>query len=134
MNWLKDHWFKIGILVCILLISFFAYRLANSYLQQNRALATQAAAEQKEEKDRAFAASQKDSCLSIYKQEASKWNNVDGWRYDEEKNKCYIQYKDLPKKTEVQCDADYKDNDDKIIPVLLRDYLLCTEGLFEKSF
>ncbi len=90
--------------------------------------------QQKEQHDRDFDASQKEACLAIYKQESSKWNNVDGWRYDAEHNTCYVDYKQNPKKTKAECDNEYKDADGKVMPLFFTDYLLCQEGLFQKSF
>lgn len=92
------------------------------------------AIQQKVEKDRQFDASQKEACLTIYKQESSKWNNTNGWRYDADEQKCYIQYKESPKKTKAQCDDQYQGSDGKVPTFFFTDWLLCYDGLFEKSF
>ena len=103
-------------------------------LQEKSRIANEQAVQQKEQQDREFDAKQKESCLAIYKQESSKWSNVDGWRYSDTDDACYILYKETVKKTKAQCDAKYKDSDGKVIPFLFRDYLLCQDGVFEKSF
>lgn len=81
-----------------------------------------------------YAAHQKEACLNIYKTEAGKWNNVNGWRYDDLNDKCYVQYKANPKLTSAECDAKYKDSDGKVLPYSVVDWLLCLDGLFENSF
>jgi hypothetical protein len=125
MKWVEANWFKIAILLCILLAIFFTYHFVNEYLDQQNGIANQEAVQQKLEKDRAYAASQKEACLAIYKQESSKWNNVSGWRYDDQGDKCYIQYKNNPPKTVSECISDY---------MSLGDRLLCYDGLFETAF
>ena len=35
-------------------------------------------------------------------------------------------------KTEAQCDENYKGDDEKVLPQLIWDWLLCKEGLLEK--
>jgi len=81
-----------------------------------------------------YLAKQKTACLDIYKQESIKWNNTTGWRYDNTDDICYVEYKASPKKTVVQCDASYKGEDGKVYPIFINEWLLCKEGLFEKSF
>lgn len=90
--------------------------------------------QENETQKKEYIANQKDSCLTIYKQESSKWNNVNSWRYDPQEDECYIQYRETVQKTHTQCDADYKDDKGDVIPVFFRDYLLCLDGLFEKTF
>lgn len=112
---------------------FYYYAQINkqdSIERQNQAELTS----EKEKYAREFSASQKNSCLDIYKQESTKWNNTNGWRYDEDADDCYIQYKENPKKTEAQCDEAYKDEDGKVYTWAFNDWLLCQDGLFEKLF
>jgi len=118
---------------CIILGGFYYFTQANkqsSIERQQQAELT----EKKEQQKRDFSASQKESCLAIYKQESTKWNNTNGWRYDEVGDTCYIQYKEGTKKTEAKCDADYKGEDGKVYSWAFRDWLLCYDGMFEKSF
>lgn len=118
---------------CIILGGFYYFAQANKQdsieRQQQAELASIKAKENRE-----FSASQKEACLDIYKQESSKWNNTNGWRYDEEADDCYIQYKENPQKTEAQCDTEYKGEDGKVYTWAFTDWLLCYDGLFEKSF
>lgn len=91
--------------------------------------------EAKERQDKIdYSAKRKSDCLDIYKTEGAKWNNVNGWRYDDSKDVCYIQYKQTPKKTNAECDKEYKGADGKVLPIFFSDWLLCYDGLFEKSF
>lgn len=122
-EFLKEHWFKLTIVVILVLIAIFV----NNYFQSQMTF-------QKLEKDRQFAADQKEACLGIYKQESSKWNNASGWSYDSKNDQCYIQYKASPKQTEVECKKENSDENGKLYSFAFKDYLLCTEGLFEKVF
>lgn len=118
---------------CVILGGFYYFTQIN---KQNSIERQQQAelAESKAKQEREFAASQKESCLNIYKQESSKWNNTDGWRYDEVNDDCYIQYKENPKQTKEQCDAKYKGDDGTVYTWAFMDWMLCYDGLFEKSF
>lgn len=118
---------------CIVLGGFYYFSQIN---KQNSIERQQKAEleEKKEQQKKEFTASQKESCLAIYKQESSKWNNVTGWRYDETDDDCYIQYKSSPKPTKAECDSQYKGEDGKVATFFFTEWLLCQDGLFEKSF
>jgi nitrogen fixation-related uncharacterized protein len=118
---------------CVILGGFYYFTQVN---KQNSIERQQQAelSDAKEKQARDFSASQKEACLNIYKQESSEWNNTNGWRYDEEADDCYVQYKENPKKTEAQCDVQYKGEDGKVNAWAFTDWLLCYDGLFEKSF
>lgn len=88
----------------------------------------------KEQENKNYVAEQKSACLSIYETEGKKWNNVNGWRYDDINDVCYVEYKSSPRPTKAECDAKYKDEEGKVYPLLFMDFLLCQDGLFEKSF
>lgn len=118
---------------CIILGGFYYFTQINKQKSIERQQQVELT-EKKEQQERDFLASQKESCLGIYKQESSKWNNTDGWRYDETNDNCYIQYKQNPKKTEAECDTQYKGDDGKIYSWAITDWLLCHDGLFEKEF
>jgi hypothetical protein len=83
-----------------------------------------------EQAEREFAAKRKNDCLSLYDSESKKWNNVRGWRYDENNNECYIRYKDPKPKSEAECDNLYPPGE----LAFLRDRLYCREGEFENAF
>ncbi|MBI4093258.1 MAG: hypothetical protein HY420_05025 [Candidatus Kerfeldbacteria bacterium] len=94
------------------------------------------AEEAKSEQDnKEFVAQRKSDCLDIYKTESDKWNNVRGWRYDEEGDKCMIRYKDDKPKSDTQCDENYPTNINGSfgLTILMRNSL-CKEGEFENSF
>ena len=129
--------FKLGIIVCGLLAILFINIQQKNKLSEEKPLRDQQQAlalqQQQKEADRKFAADRKDTCLAIYK-ETSKWNDTIDWRYDANSDTCYIQYKESPKKTEAQCDENYKGDDEKVLPLFIRDWVLCKVGLFEKPF
>ncbi|MDO8527000.1 MAG: hypothetical protein Q7T03_04850 [Deltaproteobacteria bacterium] len=112
---------KQGLTVLVIVVVLVGFLLANSYLKEKNHLARERLEQEKVENDRKFDADQKESCLAIYKQESSKWNNVNGWRYNEADNACFIQYKKRPAKTKAQCDAEYIGKDEKVVPVFLMD-------------
>ena len=128
------------ILGCIVLGgSFFAVQASKQRSiekQQEVELQAKSVADQvRAEQDRKeYLAKRKSDCLDIYKTEGAKWNNVNGWRYDDAKDTCYVEYKRSPVKTDAQCDADYKGDDGKVLPIFFKDWLLCKDGLFEKTF
>lgn len=132
---MKDNWFKI----CIVILGIVIAIGVISYLNGKNSLAYQRNIQEQQEKALAFDADQKESCLAIYKQESSKWNNVNGWRYDSVDDTCYIEYKDPKKKTQKQCDADLEEaktlTADGTTPSwAFSVYIHCIDGTFEKSF
>ena len=81
-----------------------------------------------EEKE--FDAERKNDCLKIYESENDKWNNVQGWRYEELEDQCYVVYKSEKKSSDVQCDELYpKDNS-----YFALDNALCKAGNFQRRF
>jgi len=80
-----------------------------------------------------YISEKKQDCLNIYKIEDGKWNNVDGWDYDDTKDICYIEYKQTPKKTESECDTSYPTKGESGYMNLM-DNILCKDGLFRKIF
>lgn len=83
-----------------------------------------------------FTAKQKSDCLEIYKTENSKWNNVTGWRYDENLDACYVSYKDSKPKSAEECDKLYptlpSGDVSTFYPARVAE--LCKIGEFEKPF
>mgnify|MGYP001603248392 CR=1 FL=1 len=112
---------------------FYYYSQVNKQESIERQQQLEMSAE-KEMNNKQYIAEQKSSCLSIYETEGKKWNNVSGWRYDDVKDACYIEYKASPRLTKAECDAKYKGEDGKVAPFFFMEYLLCQDGLFEKSF
>lgn len=124
----------VSILIGSIILGWFYYSVQENKQKSIERQQQAELMEKKEQQKREFSASQKESCLAIYKQESSKWNNVDGWRYSEDSNVCYIQYRENSKKTKAQCDAEYKGDDGKVYPWAFMDWMLCNDGLFEKTF
>lgn len=132
-KFIQQHWFKVGILGVVIL----AFILGSNYLNAQNDFAREQAEQARIERDRAYAADQKEACLAIYKQEDSKWNNVRGWRYDATNDTCYVAYKDGEAKTDAECEAEYSEyrDEDGILPLYLYSgYLNCKDGTFENSF
>ncbi len=127
-----ENWFRITILLLVLLVIV----MVNGYLQEQNRLAREAATLKQEKEDKEFDAQQKEACLAIYKQESSKWNNVNGWRYADDQDTCYVEYRLNPseKKTGAECDALYKGDDGIVLFGLIDSWLNCKDGVFENSF
>lgn len=92
-----------------------------------------------EQDTKEYAAKQKTACLDIYTTEGKKWNNVSGWDYSADTDKCEITYKDAKKKTQEQCDkalADLKAiyKDAPLSPYAISSYIHCIDGTFSKEF
>ena len=90
--------------------------------------------QKKLEAQREYVADQKSACLEIYKEEGEKWNNVNGWRYEEIGDTCFIEYREIPARTQAQCDEDFKNEQGEVIPLFIIDWLNCNSGVFEKQF
>jgi len=86
-----------------------------------------------EQEEKEYMAKRKTDCLDIYKTESDKWNNVQGWRYNEYDDECFIKYKDPNPKSEAKCDEDYPVGDDWGLTWLRRNSL-CKDRKFEKVF
>lgn len=122
------------IIVASLILGGFYYM---SQVSKQKSIEKQQEVEQQaqsKQSEKEYLAKQKDACLGIYKVESDKWNNVSGWRYDELKDTCFIQYRSNPKPTRAECDAKYKGDDGKVPPLFFTEWLLCQDGLFENSF
>ena len=90
--------------------------------------------QRKAEADRQYKAEQKAFCMGIYKQESTKWNNVESWNYDEILDKCFVVYRENPRSTEAQCREKFQNEEGKIMIGFMKDYLLCLDGYFENDF
>lgn len=116
----------------ILIIGLSTY---GKYLSEKNSIEREKMEQAKTEKNREYAASQKESCLNIYKQESAKYNNVKSWRYSTENDRCYLSYKDPKPKTEAECKETYKDEKTGSVNLsFLMEYLNCTDGTFENAF
>ena len=72
--WVRENWFNLAVLV-IMAFTAFSYII---YLNSTA--------------DRNYYANKKNDCLSIFKVEDDRWNNVESWRYSERYDICYIEY------------------------------------------
>lgn len=134
MKDLEKNSIPAAILVGCLILGGFYYSVQSkkqNSIEKQQQVALQATIAQQ---DVEFKAKQKSACMSIYETENKKWNNVNGWRYDESEDDCFIEYKLSPKLTEAQCDAKYKDENGKLLSGFAMDWFLCKDGLFEKMF
>lgn len=98
-------------------------------LQEDRLLEETKAEQVKKE----YVADRKNDCLDIYKAEDDKWNNIQGWRYNEAKDKCLIRYKDPNPKSDAECDKNWPTGGDSGLYWWLENSL-CKDGEFENSF
>lgn len=140
MNQFNTLLLPIAILISSIIFGGFFYA---SEANKQRSIERQQAIKLKEEKEakklkaeqekKEYTANRKKDCLSIYKTESDKWNNVRGWRYLESNDTCFIRYKEANPKSEKQCDEDYPVNG-KLGFIFSRDNALCKEGEFENNF
>ena len=140
MEWLKENWFKIACLTVVLLIGLGYVNFLNNKESNRQAEEAQKQLQAKleslqnqEVENKKYAADRKADCLSIYKTENDKWNNVRGWRYEEEDDKCYIRYKEQIPKTDAECEEIWTLNGDPV-PSLYLQMAMCEEGEFENTF
>ncbi len=129
-NLISNNWFKIVVVIFLVSIAV----IVSNYLAAKTDLANREYYARENSEKREFDAQQKEACLTIYKQESTKWNNVTGWRYDAPGEACYIQYKNDVKKTHAQCEEEYSGEDGELDFDFFREYILCLDNLFEKSF
>jgi len=95
MNWLKENWFKVGIILAI--VSFGAFYYSTQISRQESLERQEHFAERNE-----YISKRTRDCLEIYKVEDEKWTNVVGWHYREPStnpydagwaDKCVVEYK-----------------------------------------
>jgi len=127
------------ILGCLILGGFFYAIQANKQksIEQQQLVKIEADKEVEKVKteleQKKYIADRKNDCLDIYKTENDKWNNVQGWRYDEEDDGCFIKYKDPSPKSKSACEEGYPTSGE-FGYLNLSAKLLCLDGDFEKSF
>ncbi len=139
IKWLAKNWFKVGIIFVVLIAIAAAFYLYQDYLERSTATETWERLKKEEESKKEYVAERKTDCLDIYKTEGAKWNNVRGWRYDDNADLCYITYKESNPKSKAQCEKDLDAlkaifSPDSVPPNFFMDYLNCIDGNFEKSF
>ncbi|MBD0327986.1 MAG: hypothetical protein ICV68_16280 [Pyrinomonadaceae bacterium] len=129
MKWLTENWFK----VAVLLVAIF---FGMVYFNNQQAAEAERRIQAEIERRREYAAERKDACLNIYKTESDKRKNTTGWRYEEDEDTCYIEYKDNEPAPKEECEE--MKPPDTLQPDtwirLYRLYELCMNGRFERSF
>jgi len=147
MNFLKENWFKLAILVIVVGMSLGVLNYLNTrntlvkqeqdarVLQDTQNKIAKAESDKKE-----YIANRKKDCLAIYETEGKKFNNVTSWSYDESTDSCKVVYAVKDKKTIVQCAADFAEAK-KLLPegkpvpsFITTDYAHCVDGTFENTF
>ncbi|MEZ4180125.1 MAG: hypothetical protein R3B41_01205 [Candidatus Doudnabacteria bacterium] len=154
-NWIQKNWFKLSIPASILLgfIIFGAFfyimqvqkqqsieRQQTQKFEEERKIAEieselekEINATKNEQNEKEYIADRKDDCLTVYKTEDGKWNNVSGWRYDENSDECMIRYKESPPKSEDECDRIFPISN-ALTSIFARQNSLCKNGEFENPF
>lgn len=149
-EWLKEHWFKIGILIIIgiLAIGVGLYLINQSNLQSRElqdkiTQETQTRADQISTQTQDYAVKQKANCLSTYEAEGKKFNNVESWSYNSTYDECEVFYKDASPKSTDTCIKNYTDansfaslfaSDAKSRSDNLDDEMACFNGEFINRF
>ncbi len=92
-SWLKENWFKLGILILIGATVTIATLVFLKIEKDNNAFAQQKYVDQQAQNKRDYVEKRQKDCLDIYNQETKKWNNVTNFSYDENDDTCIITYK-----------------------------------------
>lgn len=103
MSWLKENWFKVGLLVIALVagVSVAYYYViflpqkeqAKIELQRREQLARELKEEEnKEQEQKEYVAKRKQTCYDMYLQEKKQWNNVKDFAYSDVRDKCIVFY------------------------------------------
>lgn len=137
IGFIKKEWFRLSGLLIILVVICLVFVYINN---QNTIASNERMEKIRLEKDasnKEYIAKRRNDCFDIYDKEKGNWNNVTGNRYDEDKDICYVVYKDNTNtKTQKQCFADWSDESGKFYtyPGASQEYLLCVNHSFEKEF
>lgn len=87
----------------------------------------------KEQDKKEYIAKRSNDCLNIYKVESDKWNNTQGWIYNEVTDICHIRYKDPKPKSDSECDSLYPTSEDNVF-IMFAANLRCKDGEIENQF
>ena len=141
LNFFKDNWFKVGIILAVLACGGFIYQSQVAKQQSIEWQQQQELRAKKEQTDKEYAASQKKACMDIYETEGKKYNNVNSWDYDSFTDTCEITYNlsASEKKSKAQCEKGYNDAKElykgKMVPMYVSTaYFQCLDGTFTKEF
>lgn len=119
----------------LLFVSFFLVGCSQNNLDRQNSDLQQLSAENAK---REYVLKRKEFCLEVYKTESDKKDNVQGWRYFEANNECFIIYKSAIPQTSKGCDSQYPPTYNPGETYSGRTYAewndLCKDGIYEKSF
>jgi len=115
-DFIKDNWFKIGLLVMVFIAgtSIFYYHVI--FLPQRPRI---------EKQKQYYISKRREDCYDIYIKEKTSWSNVEDYSYDEYKDVCVIKYTTDEYK-DVDCTRKYRWQPDLM--------LNCLAGTFKKEY
>lgn len=122
----KGFWKENGLQILLVLFFIVLLAIGYSFNQKEEKRRQEREIIETAQKVMEYAASQKKACFEIYKQEASRYDNVVGWEYTAESDTCEVEYKFKYQPTEEYCNTVYKDKPKQI--------LYCWFGTFLKEF
>lgn len=148
MNFLKENWFRLSI---VLIILGTGYSIAYYFLSYIPTRDTEKSIEAwtneklersaKDDQDkRDYIAKRKKDCFDIYDKEKSNWNNTKGMEYNADSDICYVLYKSQGEWEDKDCSKFISDLDDSlpagstIRRLAINNWFDCTEKQFRKEF
>lgn len=148
MNFLKENWFKLSIVLIILGTGYsIAYYFLTYIPQRDSARSTNTWLKEKREQDakeeqnkRDYVAKRKKDCFDIYDKEKNNWNNVLGQEYDTDADICYVIYKAQQGEWSGKNCKQYlpttstADSAPAILRLMFNNYTDCSDNQFRKEF
>lgn len=147
MNWLKENWFKVGLLLVLVgitsIVSFYylSYIPSRDQKKQDKEEMekTREVEAKKEQEKKDYTAKRRKDCFDIYDKEKANWSNVRGSEYDEGLDTCYVTYKAQSNEWAGKDCKTFKPGEgiefgSNIWKILQHDYQDCTNGEFRKEF
>ncbi|GEM_PF-3003079 len=150
MEWLKNNWFRIGIVLSVLIVALsICYYYVLFIPEKERFKQVQESAKQIEERQeredrvalekKEYIAKRKQDCYGLFEKERKQWNNTQASEYDEEQDVCRISYKEQqnPKKSKAECHKLIENEDGTQMAFnifLYRLYSECLDHTFSKEF
>lgn len=132
---MKEHWFKIALLIVLitgLVVGLYSWW---HYLDRKSDLAEKTHLESKEQEKKAYIAKRRIECYEIYEKERKKWSNVEGMRYDVEKDVCIVTYKAIHGEWQgIECDDLRSKDETNPFSELNERYYNCIAKTFTKKF
>lgn len=148
MNFLKENWFKLSIVLIILGTGYsIAYYFLTYIPQRDSTRSAETWLKEKREQDtkeeqnkRDYVAKRKKDCFDIYDKEKSNWNNVLGQEYDADSDTCYVIYRSQQGEWKgKKCESFLPSTsspvkDTKIFKLMYNNYSDCSNNQFRKEF